>query len=117
MIGLDCYLTDFSAAFFIFDFLCKGKINKHHSFSFLIIYNTDHLNLIGQLEPSAGKYYLGGIPEKLLPDELDIEKSDNRDLNIMDDYQERSFMYIPFILHKGLCGISFRELFSSCRKS
>ncbi|KAL4447016.1 hypothetical protein ABPG74_013868 [Tetrahymena malaccensis] len=95
LIGLDCYLNDYSSAFFIFDFLSKGKIDK-----------------------ITGRYYLGGnIPEKILPEENEQENEDSEKSNIIDEFEERSFMYIPYIFHRGFNTMGYRDFFQLCRKN
>ncbi|EGR31565.1 IQ calmodulin-binding motif family protein, putative [Ichthyophthirius multifiliis] len=82
IIGLDCYLNDYSAIFFIFDFLIQGKFDRNN-----------------------GKYFLSD------------QNENQENSNIIDEFEERTFMYIPYIFHQNLKSISFKEMFNLCRKN
>lgn len=89
MIGLDVYLNQLSSGFFAFDFLTKGVIDK-----------------------VSGRYFLA--PK----DNSNILGAENQsESNALEEFEERSYIYIPFLLHDGLSKYNYRDFFQLCRKS
>lgn len=69
-------------------------------------------NPTGKIDKTTGRYYLGGLPEKILPDVMELDNSGTSSIsNEMEEFEERSFMYIPFLFHRGLNSMSYREFF------
>lgn len=89
MIGLDVYLNQLSSGFFAFDFLTKGVIDK-----------------------VSGRYFLA--PK----DNSNILGAENQsESNALEEFEERSYIYVPFLLHDGLSKYNYRDFFQLCRKS
>lgn len=87
MIGIDCSLNDISASFFVFDFLSKGKLDRVTGHYYLQSSNTSNL-----LNDSESQIHA-------------------------DEFEERGYIYAPFLQHEGLCKMSYRDFFQQCRKN
>ena len=71
MVDIDFAINTYSAGFFLFDFLSKGKLDK-----------------------VSGHYYLSGRDtSNILP------LADETLSQIEDDAEERCFMYTPYLFH------------------
>ncbi|EGR32140.1 IQ calmodulin-binding motif family protein, putative [Ichthyophthirius multifiliis] len=88
--GLDCFLNDFMSAFFMFQMVSGSKMDQ-----------------------VSGKYYLSDQNEQE-SNYLDEEEGDF--LNIIKDFDERSFFFVPYICHEGFFQSNFKEFFIVCRK-
>ena len=122
-IDLNCYLTDYAAACYFFDFLMEG-----------------------QLDPFTGKYTISNAPEdleersqtssrfgnSLHPDEeKSVRKGSSRILQQSsskkgngdsrsvstgaDETEPRSFMYVRYLHHPGISKVQYKTFFHMCR--
>ena len=90
MIDLKCQLDEFSASYFLFDFLSHGRLDK-----------------------VSGQYFLTSKDtSNILPDQQDFSQS----LNI-EEAEERCFMFAPYLFHQGLSNQNYRDFFQLCRKN
>lgn len=88
-VGLDCFINNYSAACFYFDFLVKG--------------HPDPVSGTCLLEPSAAQLNESaavGQSSNLLPSFIN---------------ETRSFVYCPYIHHTGLEQLQFKSFFHLCR--